>query len=425
MSGTIASLLASLQSASWRGIDFHVPTARDGAGRRVLPFLFPGLDQRAHQDLGAMDGPVTVQGLIVGSDYVERAMLLREAFREAGPGTLVHPWYGEQTLILVDQPEIEFDQRRLRVAYFTATFDHWRELPSPATDTLGSLRLAVASVRARIRTLLARVLAPVRLAYGVVSGIAAFGGWLRGDLSLLVGGLTNGGALLGVLEPALDALTALGSAAGDSAYAAIVADALDAPFIAISGTAEPAPKPAIAAGGDIATDSSIMLDPVQVATALVVVAGWTAPSSIVVPAAVQLAAQADALGGAVEAAAQIPFASQQDARAWHAALDTTIADRMAAAVASAGDAPAEIAAVYQALADLRVAVARDMSVEIGRLPAVRSITVPGDCTLWQVANHLAGDQVALIQPIFADLMTRNRIRRAGAVRAGTVLEYLA
>ncbi len=425
MSDTLASLLSSLQAASWRGVDFFVPTARDGGGRRVLPFLFPGLDYRVHQDLGATDGPITITGLIVGADYLERAILLREAFREAGPGTLVHPWYGEQTLILVDQPEIEFDRRRLRVATFTATFDYWREAPSPATDTLGALRLAVASVRTRIRSLLGRVLAPVRLAYGVVNGVAAFGASLRSDITALSGGLTNGGALIGLLGTSLDALTALGSAAADSTYPDAVADALEAPFEVMAGTAEPAPSPAIAAGGDVETDSSIVLDPGQVATALIAASAWTAPSSIVVPAAVQLAAQADALAGAVEAGARIEFASQQDARAWQATLDAAIADRMAAAVASAAEAPAEIAALYQALADLRVALGRDMTAEIGRLPAVRSITVPADCTLWHVANHLAGDQVALIRPLFEDLLTRNRIRRAGAVRAGTVLEYLA
>lgn len=425
MALSFGDLLSELQPASWRGIEFHVPNARDATGRRVQAFLFPGLDFRVHQDFGALDGPVTVYGLVVGDDYVERAQLLRAAFREPGPGTLVHPWYGELTLILTGQPEIELDWRRLRLAAFSATFDYWREAPAAAIDTLGALRLAIGGLKSAIRNLLTKVLAPVRLAFGVVNAVAGFGLWLGGSVTNLVGGLTNGGALLGLLAPNLAALSSLGSARADGGYAATVADALEAPAATIAGAAEPEPPPAIAPGGDAGPAASVQLDPAQVAAALLAAAEWEPQPSIALPAGVLLAAQAYALAGALQAGARIPFGSQQDALAWRGVADAAIAGRMAATVAAAGDAPAEAATVYQALADLRVALARDMTAEIGRLPAVRRITIPGDCTLWQVANHLAADNVALIRPLYEDLLSRNRIRRPGSLQAGTVLEYLA
>ena len=53
MALSLTDLLSALRPASWRGIEFGVPDARQETGRRIQRFLFPGVDATAHQDLGA------------------------------------------------------------------------------------------------------------------------------------------------------------------------------------------------------------------------------------------------------------------------------------------------------------------------------------------------------------------------------------
>jgi prophage DNA circulation protein len=424
MALSVAELLSGVAPASWRGIEFHVPNVRGGAGRRVQSFLFPGLDYRVHQDLGALDGPLSVPGLIVGDDYVQRAQQLQEAFRTAGPATLVHPWLGELKLVLINAPEIELDWKRLRVASFSASFEYFREAPEPAFDVLGLLLLAAEGLKSTLRGLLAELLAPLRLGLGIVNAVASFGLWVRAGIIGLVGGLTNGGALLGLLSPQLAGLVGLGSAAGDASYGASVADALDGAPALIAGTALPAATPAIAAGGDAGTDTTLRLDAAVVADALLAMAAWTPPPAIVVPAGVLVALRGYALAAAIAAGARQRFISRQAALAWRARADAAIAAAQRDVAAMAGDAPGQVAATYQALAGLRQALARDISAGLGRLPAVRRLTVPNDCTAWAVANHLAGADARLIRPIYDDLVVRNGLDPA-VVRAGAVLEYLA
>jgi prophage DNA circulation protein len=423
MALSFGDLTDNLQPASWRGIQFHIPDARSGSGRRVQSLLFPGLDYRVHQDMGALDGPVTVSGVVVGDDYVQRGQQLIEAFRTRGPGTLVHPWYGELTLVCMDAPELALDWRTLRLARFSATFEYWREMPEPAFDALGLLLLAVESTKAALRRLLRDVLAPARLAFGAFNAVAGLALWVKGSLVNLVGGLGGGGALLGSLAPGFGQLAGLGAVAADASYPAVVADAFAAAPDACATAALPAPGPAIGTAAD--TAAAVAMDPAAIATALLGLASAAPPASLAPPAGVLLAAQGFALAGAIAAAARIQHASQQDALAWKARLDAAILARMQAAAAMAVDAPAAVAGLYQALAALRQALARDISAELGRLPAVKRLTLPADAPLWLVAHHLVGDTPALVRPMLADLVARNGIRQPALVRAGTTLEYLA
>lgn len=425
MSLSISALFDELAEASFRGVRFQVPAAGGPAsGRRLQRFVFPGLDHTVHQDLGAQDGDIRIDGLIAGDDYIQRAQMLQEAFRAPGPATLVHPWYGERLVVLSEAVPVEFRADELRIARFTAIFQDWKEAPAPALDTLGLLLLAIGDVQAAGRAWLRRLLAPVRLAFGVVNAVAGFGLWTLGSIQALAGGLTNGGALLGLLAPNLATLAALGGIGANDDYGDAVADALMAPAGIIAAAALPAATPAIGAGGSLVV-AELVLAPDAVAAALLAEAARAPNPSGLIPAPVLLAAQCAALCGGIAALARIPFASRQQARAWQARADAAILSRMAAVAAAASQGAAEAAALYQALADLRRAVARDFQVGLGRLPSVRSITVPGACSVWAVASWLAGDDPRIITPLVNDLVARNRLRQPAAIPAGTVLEYLA
>lgn len=117
-----ADTLPGLLTASWRGIEFFSPDTSTLPGRRVAESLFPGIDQPAYEDFGEAPEEVTVYGMVLGDDYITQALALRDAFRTAGPGTLVHPWLGAMTAILPEPAEITFSASELRVARFSASF---------------------------------------------------------------------------------------------------------------------------------------------------------------------------------------------------------------------------------------------------------------------------------------------------------------
>lgn len=104
----IQGLYDSLLDASFRGVSFSIIDTRLDVGRRMQREMFPGLDTSLFQDLGAMDGPIRITGLISGDDFVAQARKLRLAFRTAGPGTLLHPWIDDSIVILQGPASISF-----------------------------------------------------------------------------------------------------------------------------------------------------------------------------------------------------------------------------------------------------------------------------------------------------------------------------
>ncbi|MDP3408187.1 DNA circularization N-terminal domain-containing protein, partial [Bosea sp. (in: a-proteobacteria)] len=116
-------LLPGLMPAAWRGRRFWMVNAQHSVGRRIQQVLFPGLDLKTHDDAGPLDGPFRISGLVIGDDYVEQAKALHTAFRQAGPATLLHPWWGPVRCVLFRPASIEFDVKELRVARIDAEFD--------------------------------------------------------------------------------------------------------------------------------------------------------------------------------------------------------------------------------------------------------------------------------------------------------------
>uniref|UniRef100_UPI000A46C0B7 DNA circularization N-terminal domain-containing protein n=1 Tax=Mesorhizobium sp. 1M-11 TaxID=1529006 RepID=UPI000A46C0B7 len=108
--------------ASFRGVSFFVPDTSTEPGRRVAEALFPGLDRAAYDDFGLSPAVITVDGFMVGDDYIIQARALEAAFERPGPGTLIHPWLGGMTVILEEPGTISFSASELRVARFSASF---------------------------------------------------------------------------------------------------------------------------------------------------------------------------------------------------------------------------------------------------------------------------------------------------------------
>ena len=423
----IVGLYDTLLTASLAGVPFRVLGSSDEVGRRIVRFLYPGVDEPTFQDLGAIEGTITVRGLLVGDDYVAQARALRSALKGPGPYTLVHPWLGQMQVVLARPASIRFAQNQLRIAHFDVAVYRYADastggilgLAQTAWDTLSDLEVKVDALTATAQNWIAVALTPA------VLPLAAFSyaqGWLS-NLQATWSTVLNTGPSAGVIYPAsavaiadLSQPTVAPSASWASDYAAAVA-AVPAAVVACT---QPVLPSAVAPGGS--TVPAATADAADaVAALLAAIPAMTASASDPAPGpALAAAAQAIAVANAVSAATGIDYASQQDAQAQAAILYTAIDAAIMSAATAAVIAPSEAGPVWSGLLDLRSAFAADMTSVIGRLPAVVQITVPAVLPAWLLAQYIAGDTPDQVVAAYQDIVTRNRIAHPGMVRPGQI-----
>jgi prophage DNA circulation protein len=81
--------------ASFRGVPFNVDTAERQGGRRGVTHEYPFRDEPFREDLGRQVRKFTVEGHVIGPDYLTTKQRLINALESpSGPGELVHPYYG-------------------------------------------------------------------------------------------------------------------------------------------------------------------------------------------------------------------------------------------------------------------------------------------------------------------------------------------
>jgi prophage DNA circulation protein len=416
--GGSSSLLDDLFDAEYRGIPFHMPDPREETGRRVIRFFYPGRDDSGHEDMGALDGRISVSGFIVGEDYVRRADRLRAAFRAPGPGLLTHPWLGDMDVILAEPAEISFSDREIRLARFTAIFEPYIERPPIRLDTLGQLLALLDAIREGARRLLRFILAPIRLTLSLVRAVVGFTG---GMVGLFRGTIATMRGLIGLpreLEASFVALFGVGSLKLDRNFGGAVAARIEGPGIIIRRAALPRLNPAVGAFGGSPSVAPVIETAAATRLLLAVAAGLRGDATV--PAGLRLAAQALLLADAVQMGVQAPFTSRAEAQAMRALLDAALAVLATDAAAAAVSEPAYAGAIWQQVAGIRAGLARDMSERIGRLPSVETLALPGAAPTWLVANHLAGDAPGRIVGQYQQLVARNRPRRPARLGAGSI-----
>lgn len=412
----LSELFPGLFSASFRGVEFYMPDSRHEIGRRVQHFLFPGRDTTVDEDLGALDGPIQITGVLLGDDYISQARALERAFRTSGPGLLVHPWLGELEVSLATPAAITFDDRKIRFASFEVSFHIWEEREFPQADTLGLMLDDLALLKAQVKYMLRQAIAPAALPIAAISAvrsysIAAVSTW-RGLLSTG----TGVSALAEQTGTALAGLAALANIPVRTTLPDEVADAVQGVPTAIRRRAALAPAPAVAA----ATPATVAApDPALAAVLLLEAATrWPRPAAPAPHPALNLAARIATLAEAVEAGAAIVFDSQPQARAWQGRVDAAIAVAATDAAALAATLPLGAGPLWRQATALRRSFAADMAVRIGRLPEVLVLTVPAPVPAWLVAQHVAGDAPATVLATLQDIIRRNGIRTPGLLAPG-------
>lgn len=400
---SIGHILPGCLPASFRGVSFFVPDASTEAGRRVAETLFPGVDRAAYDDFGLRPAVVTVDGLMVGDDYVAQARALQAAFERPGPGTLIHPWLGAMSVILEEPGEITFSAAELRVARFSASFKRIRAgLGLSLGDTASLLLSAARSFLAASRGLGAApaLASPNRAASLAVGRTARLVTATWADVAV-----GQAASAVRAVSPGLDTRDAralsMAVAAVSDCIAGLVAAAAE----------EPAVSPAAGAPDRSALPAVQAIDLLLAAGNRLVALQDDAPAAV--DRVMLIAAAADAIGTAATLSVYVDHPSRQDAQAMRGRLTGALnAVSLSASAIEAAEYAGPAGAVGRPALGLRTAIAADINETIGRLPAVAVVAtaVPTDAFL--IAGDLYGDRPEMIEAGYRSIVERNRPRHA-------------
>lgn len=110
-----------LQPGSFRGAPFEVLGNQAAFGRRGVLHEYPLRDVPWFEDLGQRARENTLDVVVLGTNYLAKRDALIAAIETAGPGLLVHPYYGEMQVAVTDCRVSESTDAG-GVARFTITF---------------------------------------------------------------------------------------------------------------------------------------------------------------------------------------------------------------------------------------------------------------------------------------------------------------
>ena len=93
--------LYEMRAASFRGVRFLVPHGEIGEGRHAVMHNYPDAAFRYVEDNGLIPPDFKVHAVVHGANSLAWLNQLRGALNRPGPGTLIHPLYGRQTVQVV------------------------------------------------------------------------------------------------------------------------------------------------------------------------------------------------------------------------------------------------------------------------------------------------------------------------------------
>lgn len=132
----------NLQDASLRGIAFKVDSDEATFGRRVQVHEYPNRDKPWAEDLGRATRRFNVQAYLIGDDFFEQRNRLIEAIEKPGSCTLVHPYYGEMTVVVDDAVRVSHSQSEGRMCRVSFSFVESGELSFPTAGLATGQKLS-------------------------------------------------------------------------------------------------------------------------------------------------------------------------------------------------------------------------------------------------------------------------------------------
>jgi len=390
-----------LLPASFRGAAFYCEASDGEIGRRVALHEYPQRDLPYAEDLGRKARRCTLDGYVLGADYMDARDALIAAIEAPGPGILVHPYLGQMSVAVLEARGPRESTAEGGMARFSLTFVESGEalFPTAETDTAAVVSAAADD------------------AWQVLSGEFSEVFDVTGRLAWLAEAAANlMDSVLTALDQVRDLMPGVPQAAMDfvadlQAVSAGLETLIRAPqdladqvisLVAQVALLPDRPLRAISAYRtlwDVLSDSQPV--PGNTANRAQQAANQAALIALV---------QRVALVEAVRTAATVDYTSAQEAMTLRAELG----DRLDVVMESASDD------VYNVLVPLRAAMVRDMADRSVRLP--RLVTITPDITLpaLVLAYRFYGDAGRA-----DEIVSRNGIRHPGFVTGGRELEVLA
>ncbi len=386
----------NLQPASFRGVQFHYEDVDRSFGRRVKTHEYPGGNEPYHEDLGARTETISITAYVLGTDHLNKASALRDAINKPGPGTLVHPFYGEIQAVALETSE-RFSTREGGIARFSLRFERAgpNRNPSARVDTTS----LVATRAAAINTTAASD-------FALNFSVEGSPGWVdtaaQDDL---------GTVLDDVAVSASDAITAAGDLA-DLAFS--INDMRQTAATLVRDPLVLATR--LSTTMQNATDLPPLLKMASTTLQLSTIAATT-PSRLI--QSNNRKAMVDLLNNIALSSAMrsVPTTSFETASDAYNARDEIAVQVDRLSLTSSND-------MARALSSGLASVTRHISATAPSLPRLLSIAPTMTRPTLAHAYDLYGDDVSQVITRAGQLATRNRIRHPGFVPAGDTLEVL-
>lgn len=114
--------LDSLNTASFRGVQFLIGDSTTGGGRKSITHEYPNSDRRFVEDIGLLQDTFSLTGIVSTQFGFEDRDNLKLALSEEGSGELIHPYFGIVTVSAKPFTVTE-TLRELNIARFSMTFE--------------------------------------------------------------------------------------------------------------------------------------------------------------------------------------------------------------------------------------------------------------------------------------------------------------
>lgn len=388
---TISGQPRDLIGASFRGVPFLVEEAGRSGGRRVVVNNFPFRPDPFIEDLDRRERKFPITGYVIGDDYMTQRDALLVALEDtAGPGELLHPYYGSKRAIC-DTVTVAERRSDGGIAIFTIDFvETPAQAPAPAVAVDAVSKVAASAKAARVlrKTELVEQFTVAGLpAFALASAETALTR-TAAALSAALGPIATTTQQLAELTSRISVITA--RAASLVRQPADLIDALDAAIDGLSDTALAAPGAMLEAlfqayGVDLGAAA-----PKTTATRRTESANQQA---------LNRALRSTTAIEAARLAPRVPYASIEDA--------TAARDRVARLLEEQADGAGDTA--YPGLVELRSQVLRAVpgTTAFARITTVtRSVALPSLLLAYQLYGSVDRE---------ADLLARNRIRHPGFV----------
>ncbi len=116
---------------AFRGVPFHLKSSTRTGGRRTVLDEYPLRDVPSTQDMGRKARQFNLSMTVIGPDYMAQRDQLIEALEAWGPGTLMHPFYGELDVVVLGDYSVEESTEQGGLARITQNFAEAGEAPRP------------------------------------------------------------------------------------------------------------------------------------------------------------------------------------------------------------------------------------------------------------------------------------------------------